>query len=292
MKGVDERMNRFFGSFLTWPAVYIVALSIVIGGCGGETVKAKGRPPASIDEISASEWQTLSQKKIYFGHQSVGNNIMDGVAKIMASNPAIKLNVVKLGPIPSFDQPVFAHEEVGKNEFPFTKTKAFRDRIENGLGNKIDIAFLKFCFWDIRGKTDIQAVFQNYKETLSALRAEYPKIKFVHFTIPLMAYPTGINPGIRRILHMPVEWDVDNVKRNELNDLIRREYAGKEPLFDIAAIEATLPDGGRAVFLDHGKTYDYLAPEYTEDGGHLNQEARKEVAEQLLVALARLAAAP
>ena len=287
----DETQNSLFGNSITWLAFYIIALSFVIGGCGEETVKAKSRPVTSISEISASDWQKLSQKKIYFGHQSVGNNIMDGVAKLMESNPAIKLNIVKLGAVPSFDRPVFAHEEIGKNEFPLTKTKAFRDRIQNGLGDKIDIAFLKFCFWDIRSKTDIQEVFKNYKETISALHAQYPQIKFVHFTVPLMTYPTGIRAEIKRVLHMPVTWDADNIKRNELNDLIRREYAGKEPLFDIAAIESTLPDGGRAFFSDQGKNYYYLVQEYTDDGGHLNVEARKQVAEQLLVMLAHLAEA-
>lgn len=87
---------------------------------------------------------------------------------------------------------------------------------------------------------------------------------------------------------MPVTWDIDNIKRNELNELIRQEYAGKEPLFDIAAIESTLPDGSRAFFSDHGKVYDYLSPDYSSDGGHLNPEGRRRVAEQLLITLARL----
>jgi hypothetical protein len=289
MKYNHEKMTFFLKFSKKGVILSMITLSMVIIGCKGETMKTESHPLMSMNEISMPAWQKLSQKRIYFGHQSVGNNMMDGVAKIIESKKDIKLNIVKLSDNKSFDQPVFAHEEVGKNEWPLTKTTAFHNRIENGLGDKIDIAFLKFCFWDIRSKTDIQEVFKNYKETISTLQAKYPRIKFIHFTVPLMSYPTGVNAGIRRMLHIPVARDMDNIKRNELNSLIRQEYAGKEPLFDIASIESTLPDGSHTFFSDHGKNYEYLVEEYTSDGGHLNPEGRKRVAEQLLIILAHVA---
>ena len=82
--------------------------------------------------------------------------------------------------------------------------------------------------------------------------------------------------------------DLDNIKRNELNRLIVQEYGGKEPLFDIALIESTLPDGRRTIFSADGKDYYYLSDEYTNDGGHLNEQAQKYVAEQLLITMSRL----
>lgn len=90
---------------------------------------------------------------------------------------------------------------------------------------------------------------------------------------------------------MPVGFDLDNIKRNELNRLIRSEYAGREPIVDIALYESTLPEGKRAVFVDGGQEYEYLASVNTDDGGHLNQEARIRAAEQLLITLARVAEA-
>ncbi len=42
----------------------------------------------SIKGVPAETWQKLSQKKIYFGHQSVGNNIIDGIKDIMKENPS------------------------------------------------------------------------------------------------------------------------------------------------------------------------------------------------------------
>ena len=83
-----------------------------------------------------------------------------------------------------------------------------------------------------------------------------------------------------------MESDEDNIKRNELNNMILQEYKGKEPVFDIALAEATLPNGKYVYFSRNGKSYYYLAEEYTKDGGHLNEAGRLHVAEQFLLTLA------
>ena len=46
-------------------------------------------------DVSDSALEKLSKKKIYFGHQSVGNNIVDGISDLMKENPGIKLNILK-----------------------------------------------------------------------------------------------------------------------------------------------------------------------------------------------------
>ena len=48
-----------------------------------------------LENVPASSWKALSEKKIYFGHQSVGFNIMDGVADLMKEYPDIKLNIIE-----------------------------------------------------------------------------------------------------------------------------------------------------------------------------------------------------
>ncbi len=60
------------------------------------------------------------------------------------------------------------------------------------------------------------------------------------------------------------------------------------PFFDIAKIESTFPDGTRSTFTKDGKTYYSMVPEYTHDGGHLNEMGRKKVAKQFLLLLANL----
>ena len=41
-------------------------------------------------------------------------------------------------------------------------------------------------------------------------------------------------------------------------------------------------------FTKDGENYYSLVPDYTDDGGHLNEKGRKIVAEQLLILLANL----
>jgi hypothetical protein len=97
-----------------------------------------------------------------------------------------------------------------------------------------------------------------------------------------------LKAGIKKILGRPAGGYSGNVSRNRFNEMIRSEYEGKEPLFDLAYWEATLPDGERSVFTWEGATYDSLAGEYTEDGGHLNRDGSRWVAERFLVFLAGL----
>jgi hypothetical protein len=70
---------------------------------------------------------------------------------------------------------------------------------------------------------------------------------------------------------------------------MRREYGGREPLFDLAAVESTRPDGSRETLSLGGKTAFALHPGYTNDGSHLNEVGRRRAAEALLTLLARLA---
>ena len=66
-----------------------------------------------------------------------------------------------------------------------------------------------------------------------------------------------------------------------LPDQLRADH-GSEPLFDLAGIESTLPDGTRCTqFLDRNRTPG-LIPEYTNDGGHLNDVGRAIVATAFL----------
>jgi len=57
--------------------------------------------------------------------------------------------------------------------------------------------------------------------------------------------------------------------RGEFNRLLRERYA-EDPIFDLAAVTSTYPDGRRETFTLDGKTYESLVPAYTDDGGHLN----------------------
>jgi lysophospholipase L1-like esterase len=107
-------------------------------------------------------------------------------------------------------------------------------------------------------------------------------------TAPLTTVQTGIKARIKEIIGKPVGGYKDNIKREQFNEKLRKVYEGNGPVFDLAAIESTYPDGTRAFFKAASGTYPFLVPEYTVDGGHLNAKGRKIVAEQLLIVLAKL----
>ncbi len=249
----------------------------------------KANPLTPVNNIPETAWGKLSEKKIYFGHQSVGNNIIDGINKIMQSNNSIKLNIIKTNNPDDFDKPIFAHSSIGKNDCPESKITAFKDYMDKGIGNKADIAFFKLCFADIIGTTDVNRVFNVYRNTMSHLKRQYPKTTFVHVTVPLLSTKKTFTTRIKRMVGKRDIWGYDgNIKRNDFNELLRKEYEGKEPVFDPARIESTYADGRESSFTEDGKTYYSLIPEYTNDGGHLNNAGKKVAAEQLLIFLANL----
>ena len=249
----------------------------------------------SIKDVPASAWEKLAQKKIYFGHQSVGFNIIDGIKDLMKENPQIKLNIVETSEQSDFKVGLFAHSRVGKNVDPKSKIDEFAKFINKGIGQKADAAALKFCYVDVRAGTEVRNVFNDYKNSMSRLMKGYPDTNFVHLTVPLTSKPTGLQglirsakDAIKKIIGRPVRGVDDNIKRNEYNKMLRKEHEGKGSLFDIAKIQSTFPDGTRCTFNKGGKTYYSMVPEYTNDGGHLNETGRKKVAEQLLILLAKL----
>ena len=262
---------------------------ILITSCNGGEMTEKPTEFSSIKDIPTSAWERLAQKKIYFGHQSVGNNIIEGIQDLMKEHPEIKLNIVKTIDPVDFKGGIFAHSSIGKNDAPKSKIDAFADYMKKGIGNKSDIAFFKFCFADIIGTTDVNDVFRSYRNTMSELKELYPKTTFVHVTVPLVTTNKSIKAWIKRMLGRKDIWFYDgNIKRNELNRLILDEYSGSEPVFDLAEVESTYPNGRREIFKEGSNVYYAMVPEFTKDAGHLNEEGRGRAAEQLLILLASL----
>jgi hypothetical protein len=269
-------------------ALLVIPFTLLLG-CSGGKMDGKKNVFTSLKEIPETTWKKLSEKRIYFGHQSVGENIVAGIQDLMKENPSIKLNIVETTDPGEFKVPIFAHSKVGKNLYPESKCDAFADFMQKGIGDKTDIALLKFCYVDVMANTDINSVFDYYRNTISRLKGKYPKTIFVHVTVPLTTVETGKKVWIKKILGRPVYGYPDNMKRGQFNAELRKEFGGKEPIFDLAGAESTYPDGTRATFDNGGKTYYRMIPEYTTDGGHLNEKGRRLVAEQLLVLLADLA---
>lgn len=241
-----------------------------------------------LKKVMQSNWIELSEKKLFFGHQSVGFNIVDGLNDIVQQLPKISLNIKKTNDPDELNKPLFAHSSVGQNKDPISKCDDFKRIIENGIGDRVDIAFFKFCYVDITTETDLNNIFEVYKDTMDYLGKKYSNIVFIHITVPLRVYQTGPKAWIKKIIGRQIGGYSNNIKRNQFNEMLRKEYEGKVPFFDLAKIESTFPDGKRMIIEKKGEMFYSLVRDYTDDGGHLNKTGRIKVAEQLLILLANL----
>lgn len=169
---------------------------------------------------------------------------------------------------------------------PLSKIRDFEQVIRKNAANPVDVAFMKLCYVDIDPNTDAGPIFTAYRDTMARLRQEFPRTQFVHMTVPLVARPNDPKSLSKKLLGRTVAGYGDNLAREKLNKLMRKEYADKGPLFDFAFFESTRMDGRRVAGQLEGETYYALEKEYTDDGGHLNAQGRRLVAEQLLVFLA------
>ncbi len=243
----------------------------------------------SLTEVPKERWEALATKRIFFGHRSVGNNILEGVREVLADTPEIELQIVEARrEDPHLEQPGLGHMLIGKNGDPGSKIRDFEALMTEGVGSFADLAFFKFCYVDFNHESDVDEVFASYRETMDRLVSTYPDTKFVHASVPLRSRPIEplkqLKDWVKVVLGKGGSME-GNRRRNEFNARLRTAYPAAE-VFDIALIESTLPDGSR---LAVGKSDDpvyTMAPEYTSDGGHLSPVGRRRVAEQLLVFLA------
>ncbi len=260
--------------------VILVMIVLLFTVCKGENMNGTRLVLAAEINLSQKELQNLAGKKIYFGHQSVGYNIIDGIQDIMSiDGSGVKINIKETRDPNDFDVPVFAHSGIGRNTDPVSKIDDFKQLMESGVGNKVDIAFFKFCYVDVDENTNLEEVFKYYTDIISILDVEYPKVKFVHCTVPLTVIQGGVKAGIKKILGKSVG-EEDNMKRGIFNRMLKEKYGNR--VFDLAKVESTYPDGTKAEFDTNNGKFAYLISAYSDDGGHLNKLGKQRVAEELI----------
>ena len=232
----------------------------------------------SLDDVPRESWAKLAEKKIFFGHKSVGYNIIDGMEDIIEERDYIKLNILEAHEPAEFDRPVLAHSQVGRNTDPVSKIESFSDVMDSGVGEKLDIAFFKFCYVDVTRDSDPREIFDSYRAAIEELKGRYPETKFLHVTVPLCSGPRGLKRDIKEriklLIGRPGILD-DNTMRQRYNTLLKGNYGDKEPVFDLALTESVNPEGFRCYATKGAERVSVMTPEYTEDGGHLNDRGRK-----------------
>lgn len=271
------------------PLIIALAILIMAAGCAGGGAADTGPRLPGFKDVRAEAWTKLERTPLFFGHQSVGLNILEGIEKVLADDPVVHLRVLETDDPAQVGPGRLAHARIGKNTDPWGKTAAFGRLLEAGIGARGGIAFHKFCYVDITQETDIDRLFADYRTAMTGLRVRFPGLTLVHVTVPLTRTETTFTTRLKRLAGR-IPWEYrDNLQRHRFNELLRREYLGREPLFDLARLEATWPDGRRNTLFAGETTFETLVPEFTEDGGHLRGEGQKQIARQLLIFLARLA---
>jgi len=253
----------------------------ILAGCG-QPADLPGS--VAVDQQLESDVDLVSRARVYFGHQSVGDNIVLGLRDLTAGRVAIAWTGERdAGKVD--EEPAFRHSTIGMNGYPATKLTAFQaavDQLNTGR-RPLDIALMKFCYSDVLAQTDGAALLADYAARLSRLQARYPATLFVHVTIPLKA-DEGIKGLVKMLIGRGHPTD-DNIQRNRYNEGLRERFRA-ETIFDLAAIESTGADGRRSLFQKGGATYEELALDYSSDGGHLNAHGRQRAARALVGFLA------
>ena len=236
------------------------------------------------DQSLREELDKLGQRSIFFGHQSVGANILDGLTKL-ATREGVTLRLVELPGGTAIPPGSFAHGLIEENGNPSRKLESFTREL--GSISKVDVAFMKFCYVDFSADTDAKALFEKYQATIAGLKSRRPETSFVHVTAPLTTVQGGPKAFAKRLLGKAPGGVLENARREDYNALLRQAFQGREPIFDLAALQSTRADGGRVTVEWNGRAVPVLASEYTDDGGHLNMVGRLRAARELVSLLAR-----
>jgi len=260
---------------------------VTLAACAGPP-PARETGSSPLDSVPPATWAAVARTKIFFGHQSVGYNIVEGLQEIQATKPDIRLNIQETRDPQAFQDGVFAHAKLGKNRDVGTKCESFDRALRDGLGDKVDIAFFKFCYVDVEQGADTRRLFDQYAATIEEARRRYPRVMIVPMTVPLTAVPTGPRERLKTLFKRGASDFQDNRNRHELNRLIVDRYGPSGQLFDLARFESTDPDGRPVTVERDGVAVPAMFPAYTEDGGHLNAAGRRIVATNLLLLLAKL----
>jgi hypothetical protein len=238
---------------------------------------------SAADAALRADLERVAQRAIFFGHQSVGTNLLDGIRQL-AQEAGVPLRIAEVSTAAAVKPATFGHAFVAENGDPVRKLRSFEQAM--GAQPAVDIAFVKFCYVDIGADTDAKALFARYRATLDGLRADYPRTAFVHVTLPLTEPQGGVKALAKRLLGRAPSGTLENLRREEYNTLLRRTYTDREPIFDLARVESTAPDGTPVAVQWDGGTAPALASAYSADGGHLNAAGQRRAARELIAVLA------
>lgn len=242
--------------------------------------------PFEVPEPTADQIDTVAGARIFFAHQSVGESLIDALPSLSARAGTDAPRIARLeGGVPS-EGGVLIETMIGRNGDPLGKVAEFDRVLRAGLADTLDVALLKLCFVDVHAGVDVHSLFESYRDTMSGLERDFPDVTFVYATVPLM-HERDLFIRAKRVLGRGGEFDpIHNVVREQLNAMIRAEYAGTGRLFDVAKAEAAGKSGQVEVLGADEGVFLSLRSSLATDSGHLTDEGATLIGGALVVAVA------
>ena len=273
----------------------VVATSVADGSrTGTATVTVAARAATVRDQLAA-----MAKKRWFFAHMSVGSEICGdydptggrftapfGLAKLLADNAGSGLSVVRTTSAVEIPTGTFGNAQLndapltGVNGDPASKMAAFQAAMAGGLGNSVDLAFVKLGFVDQamlfadRSTRPAPGLsFKQYQDVMTALQAAYPRTRFLHTTVS----------------HSEAGAAYNNDQADNWNQMLRATYPASE-IFDVAWWDSHGAGGDLATATaNDGLAHPALHPDWAQaDGGHLNQAGADMLARKLVEFLGTL----
>ena len=270
--------------------ILYITLVLALAGCSQNNRPAMDnfyKVYGSELEDMATALERVAALKIYFGHQSVGYDLLSGM-KQWEEEAGVQISKSETRDLANTAGSSLVHFRVGENRDPYSKIEDFAALVRQIPKDEPSLAFFKFCYIDFSPTADVEAIFAAYKEKMLALRDSSGNCRIVLCTVPVTTVQKGPKALAKRILGKPLIHARENVIREAFSDRIRTELGGEFPVFDLARVEYTLPDGTTQSYKHQGKTYPRLPESYTRDRGHLNPYGARIVAYNFIAFLSEL----
>ena len=265
--------------------VLIVIAASSLAGCNSSSqhsvaaIDAMNKPASTPTQM---DWERFGSLRIAFGHQSVGFNLMAGVATLAAEQ---QRSVTITETRESFAAPGIHHFKVGSNGDPAGKLTDFEAAMNSGLAQSSDIALLKFCYIDFEADDDPRQLAAAYIAELAKLSTQYPHTRFAPVTAPLTTVQAGPKAWLKQLIGRTPAGYASNARRHAFNQALREYYGATGALFDIAALESA---SGQVNVNYQNQRIEALDPGLTDDGGHLNSRGQRLIGGALVHHLASI----
>jgi hypothetical protein len=215
----------------------------------------------AFEALSAEQLAPLKQRRVLWGHQSVGENVMSGAR-------ALGFEFASVSRGADYGDARWGEAAVAENGDPERKIRSFVDLMTTGgIGRRVEAASFKFCWIDFEDGTDVADLADDYDAAMRDMQSRFPSVRFLHVTPPLTTDEPELN-GVR--------WRFGR-------EMVRR-HRDSGVVFDLAAVISTDAAGQQCKSGNQRR----LCPGWASDSGHLNDEGSQRAAKAFLYAFHRL----